>query len=356
MNTSTAIQKSVEKIEKTTSRKFPVTPIALVTGPKFELSVGDPDQPFFIASVDKVFIATLIAQLFDSGYCALDTPIGQLLPAADLAPLPVAEGVQNFRDITVEHLLSHTSGLPDVMLPPRGYETQCSIPNLYANPDRLWTLREFLAQAEHLPPFAKPGTRFLYSDTAYFLLIRIIEEAGNVGFAELLRTRIFEPSGMLDSVEWMIADRQRMDQLMSNLAPFWLGDNGSDYRALARNLTWHSGLGGISTVNDLVRFQRALHSGELCNLKWVRMFGTPRNRFRPGIHYGTGMVALRFAGFFPLLRGYPQPTGGLGYTATHMFYYPEQDTHVVLNYHAHRRMQASFQMHIRLARLIKQYG
>lgn len=68
------------------------------------------------------------------------------------------------------------------------------------------------------------------------------------------------------------------------------------------------------------------------------------------------MGALRFAGFFPLLRGYPQPVGGLGYTATHMFYYPEQDTHVVLDYHAHRRMQASFQMHIRLAGFIKQYG
>jgi D-alanyl-D-alanine carboxypeptidase len=39
-----------------------------------------------------------------------------------------------------------------------------------------------------------------------------------------------------------------------------------------------------------------------------------------------------------------------------MFYYPKQQTHVVLNYHAHRRMQASFQTHIRLAGIINRYG
>lgn len=356
MNVDTVIHKTIEKIEKTTSRKYPVTPLALVTGPKLELSAGDPDQPFYIASIDKVLIATLVAQLFDHGVCQPDTPIGQLLPASDLTSLPAAEGVDTARDITVQHLLSHTSGLPDVMLPPRGYDTECSIPNLLVDPHRLWTLQEFLAQAEHLPPFAKPGTRFLYSDTAYFLLIRIIEEAGSDGFAELLRRQVFEPAEMADSAKWISADDQRLSHLVEDLAPFWLAPHNSDYRAFAANLTWQNGLGGISTANDLVRFQRALHAGELCDPKWAQVFGTPRHRFRPGIHYGTGMVALRFAGLFPLLRGYPQPIGGLGYTATHMFYYPEQDTHVVLNYHAHRRMQASFQMHIRLAGLIKQYG
>lgn len=357
MSVETAIYKTVEKLERTTNRNVSVAPLALVTGPKLEFSAGNPDQPFFIASIDKVFIATLIAQLFDTGYCRPETAIGQLLPAADLAPLPAAAGVNNGRDVTVQHLLSHTSGLPDVMLPPRGYHTECSIPNLVADPGRVWTVQEFLAQAEQLPPFAKPGERFLYSDTAYFLLIRIIEEAHSGRFAEQLATRIFEPAGMADSLEWVAADDEQLDHLASKLAPFWLGKTGADVRrAFAPNLTWRNGMGGASTANDLVRFQRELHAGRLCDHQWVRLFGTPRSRFRPGIHYGTGMVALRFAGFFPLLRSYPQPTGGLGYTATHMFYYPEQQTHVVLNYHAHRRMQASFQMHIRIAGLIRRYG
>lgn len=356
MNASTAIRKTTEKLQRTTSRNFPVPPIALVTGRRLELSAGDPDQAFYIASIDKVFIATLIAQLCDEGHCQPDTPIGRLLPAEELAPLPAAPGVDSGRDITVQHLLSHTSGLPDVMLPPRGYRTTCSIENLGVDSSRMWTIPEFLQQAEHLPPFARPGERFRYSDTAYFLLMRIIEEARGGPFAEQARDRIFNPAGMADTAEWVNADVDRLDTLIPSLAPFWISGAGGDDRAFAPNLTWRNGLGGPSTANDLVRFQHELHGGRLCNPEWVSFLGTPRRRFRPGIHYGTGMVALRFGGFFPLLRGYPEPTGGLGYTATHMFYYPEQQTHVVLNYHAHHRMQASFQMHIRLAGLINRYG
>ncbi|WP_053383073.1 serine hydrolase domain-containing protein [Leucobacter celer] len=357
MSVDAAIRKSLERIQRPVGRGFPVPPIALVTGPRLELVAGDPDQPFWIASIDKVFIATLIAQLFDDGHCHPDTPLGELLPADEVAPLPAAAGIDNARDVTVQHLLSHTSGLPDVMLPPRGFTTECSIDAVGANPARVWTVPEFLRQADHLPPFARPGERFLYSDTAYLLLIRIIEEARGGGFGEQLRDRILDPCGMADSAAWVDAGAEEIDDLVPRLAPFWLGDPGrDDRRAFAPSLTWGSGMGGPSTANDLVRFQRELHGGRLCDPAWIRLFGAPRSRFRPGIHYGTGMVALRFGGFFPLLRGYPEPVGGLGYTATHMFYYPEQQTHVVLNYHAHRRMQASFQTHIRLAGIINRYG
>lgn len=357
MNADDTIRKITERLQRSTSRNYPVSPVALVTGPRLELSAGDPDQPFYVASIDKVFIATLIAQLFDDGHCSPDTPIGSLLPEADLSPLPAADGVDNARDVTVQHLLSHTSGLPDVLLPPRGYQTECSITELGRKPERVWTIPEMLLQAEHLPPFARPGERFRYSDTAYFLLIRIIEETRGTDFGEQLRTRIFSPSGMNDSTDWVNADGEKLATLVPRLAPFWIGKPGRDDRqAFAPNLTWSNGLGGAATANDLVRFQKELHGGRLCHPKWIGLMGTPRNRFRPGIHYGAGMVALRFAGFSPFLRGYPEAIGGLGYTATHMFYYPQQDTHVILNYHSHRRMQGSFQTHIRLASLIKKYG
>src|SRR5699024_1838907 len=107
MSLDTAIPKTVEKLRRTTSRTFP-SPVALVTGPRLEFSVGDADQPFYVASIDKVFIATLIAQLFDDKHFQPDTAIGDLLTADDLAPLPAAPGVDNARDVTVEHLLSHT--------------------------------------------------------------------------------------------------------------------------------------------------------------------------------------------------------------------------------------------------------
>jgi len=119
MSADTAVRKTVEKLQQSHTRRFPVSPIALVTGPRLEISSSDPDQPFYVASIDKVFIATLIAQLFDEARFGPDTPIGHLLPAADIEPLPAAPGIDNARDVTVEHLLSHTSGLPDLRQPAR---------------------------------------------------------------------------------------------------------------------------------------------------------------------------------------------------------------------------------------------
>ncbi|MGO0575881.1 hypothetical protein [Ornithinimicrobium panacihumi] len=53
-----------------------------------------------------------------------------------------------------------------------------------------------------------------------------------------------------------------------------------------------------------------------------------------------------------LLRGLPEPVGGLGISAMHSFYYADQDAHVVLNFHSTRAMAASFQTHIAIARAL----
>ncbi|WP_051266957.1 serine hydrolase domain-containing protein [Gulosibacter molinativorax] len=363
MDAHTATRRIAKSIEATTSKRFPVVPVALVSGPSVDLVTGDPDQPFFIASIDKVMIAVLIAQLLDEDSFALDAPIGGLVLAADLQPLPAAKRIDNARDVTVRHLLSHTSGLPDVVLPPDGYDRPSSIENLVAHPAHVWTLAEFLQQAEGLPSIGRPGEKFLYSDTAYFLLIRIIEEARGKPFGEVLRERILEPAHMRDTADWLVPDDATLKRLLPNLAPFWLSASRraitpgqDDSRALVPNIILANGVGVVSTANDLVRFQRELHGGRLCDTKWLQLFAEGKSQLRRGIYYGNGMVSLRFGEFWPLMRGYPTPSGGLGYTATHMFYYPKQRTHVILNYHAHQRMQASFQMHIRLAGLINRFG
>lgn len=338
---------------RTTTDRTPL-PTVLVRGPLVEVTTGDPDQPFFIASIDKVFIATLIAQLVDEGRIDPSSSIADLLPRQEIALLPArpTDSGPPTSSITVQQLLSHTSGLPDVMFPPRGHQSACSIRAIEANPERAWTTPEMLAEAENLPSLAAPGSVFHYGDTAYLLLIRIAEEARDAAYGDMLRSRIFERSGMADTASWVGATGDTLDSLHTRLAPFTLSARG-DGRAHLHNLVWTNGLGGISTANDLVRFQEHLHAGLLCSADAVQMMAADPRRLRPGIHYGSGLAILRFGGFSPFFRGYPQPVGGLGYTATHMFYYPQQKTHVVLNFGSHRAMARSFREHIRLAGLIR---
>ncbi|HLS44022.1 MAG TPA: serine hydrolase domain-containing protein [Ornithinicoccus sp.] len=325
-------------------------PQVLVRGPGLELTFGDQELPFHAASVGKVMTATLIGMLLEQGRFDVSTPIGRLLPERDLAGLPAAAGVTVSTDVTVEHLLTHTSGLPDYFEPPRGTDTAASATSVVADRDRYWSSADLLEEVRHLPPVGRPGERFAYGDTAYVLLGRIAEEATGQTFSQLLRELIFDPAGMAHSSTPYSDARSSEDVAHLRIAPFWLGREELS-TALAVSVDWAGG-GIVSTPDDLVRFQTALHGDRFVSEELREWMARPRHRLRPGIHYGAGLVTLRFGGFFPLLRNLPQPVGGIGAFATQMFYYPRQETHVVLNFHSSRQMARSVRTHIRIAQVI----
>lgn len=339
-------------LDRLTRRGGPLPPPqVLVRTPEWEFTYGDVEQPFHAASCGKLVTAALVAMLAERGRLDLDAPLGAVLPVDDTAGLPAAPGVDVARDVTVEHLLTHTSGLPDYFEPPRGYATDASVHGVTVHRDRRWTPRELLHESHRLPPAGRPGERFLYSDTNYVLLGRIAEEAGKDTLATLVRTEIFEPCGM-DRSSTPYDSTVIPDDLSGlDVAPFWIGGHELS-RAHGVSLDWAGG-GVVAPPADWVRFQQALHGGRLVSAATLARLTRSRHRFRRGLHYGAGTMTIRFHEFVPiLLRGLPRPVGHLGYLAAHTFYYPEQDAHVVLNFHSHSRMNASFTIHSRIARLI----
>ncbi|WP_203137490.1 serine hydrolase domain-containing protein [Microbacterium sp. JZ31] len=332
-------------------------PLVRVSAPDWEFGFGDVDKPFHAASSGKLFTATLIGMLAEQGLLALDSPIGRLLPHADVAGLPAAAGVDVGRAVTVQQLLAHTSGIPDFFDPPRGRATEASVRTLSRHRDRLWTPADLLDQARSLPAVGRPGERFHYSDTGYVLLGRIAEEAGGESFAAQLRTRLFEPTGMerastpYDST--LIPD----DLSTIDVAPFWI--EGEEFsRARCVSLDWAGG-NVVATADDFIRFQRALFGGRLIDAGLLEHLIRPRRRFRRGIHYGAGIMTLRFDEFIPLvMRGLSQPVGHLGVWASHVFSHREHEAHVVLNFHSTsmREMNESFRTHARVARILAGKG
>ena len=121
-------------------------PQVLIIAPGVRLSFGEVDRPFHTASAGKPFVAVAAARLAQQGLLSLDAPIGELAPGIDLSPLPAAPGVILSRELTLSRLLSHRSGLPDPVQPPRGRSTECSLDRLMRQPDRRWDLAEVLAQ------------------------------------------------------------------------------------------------------------------------------------------------------------------------------------------------------------------
>jgi CubicO group peptidase (beta-lactamase class C family) len=200
---------------------------------------------FELASVSKQFTATLIGMLQQEGRLQFDDPVSTYLD------LP-------WKDITIRHLLNHTSGLPDYQALMDRYWDKTRVAG---NPDILEYLNRYRP-----PALFRPGTRFEYSNTGYVLLASIAEAVSGMDFIELCRNRIFKPAGMrLTDVRSLaeraalrrfakghvfVADRNRhvrADSFPSSDYTLWLGNRKGPGRVSARAI-------------DLMRWDMALRS------------------------------------------------------------------------------------------------
>lgn len=215
------------------------------------------DAPFPIASITKTLVATLVLQLVDEGVLSLDDTVEQWLPGL----------VEDGDRITIEHLLSHRSGLVD----PEGYGWGAPITE--AN------LKAFL---DH-PLAGQPGKKTRYANVNYWVLGRVVEAATSRTLARELQSRIFDPAGMestrlatdLDRISGLPRGYNRRDKDVT--PPRFVG-------------AWAAG-GVVSTAADLAAFYDALYSGRLLPEAAVADMTTPRGTLEAGLaDYGLGQV------------------------------------------------------------------
>jgi D-alanyl-D-alanine carboxypeptidase len=278
-----------------------------------------PDTPFFVASITKRYIITLLLQAHEREELDLDTPVTEYLPAETTRGLHVLKGTDHTAAITPRHLASHTSGLPDF------YEKRRDgLPGLYtqliAGQDLSWSFEDALSinrlqQSPRFPPqdLTAARQRARYSDTGFQLLIRTLETVTGRTFSELLAERVLGPLGLERT--WTPADAQPAH------SPLHTGQ-----RRLEMPSTLRSTNDLFSTTDDLLFFQRALLGGQL--LRDPRPLTERRNRLHnaPVLKYGLGTMIFRVgrtAGINPVTL-----EGHSGSTGTWLFHCPELDLHL----------------------------
>ena len=169
------------------------------------------DTVLRIASITKTFTAIAVMQLWEQGLLDLDAPANDYLRAYRLIPARAS-----FRPATVRHLLTHTAGIPQMVLPSRALRTILTGSWLTEGGEsfdfgkHLPTLAEYYSGGLRL--VAEPGTRFTYGDHGFATLGQIIEDVSGVSFDRYLREHIFEPLGMGDT------DLLRSERVKSRLA------------------------------------------------------------------------------------------------------------------------------------------
>lgn len=240
----------------------------------------DRDTRFSLASTSKLFTVVAIGQLLESGQLALDNPITQYLPEHAHRP--------GWSDVTVSHLLSHTSGFGSYWGPA-----------FDAKRTALLTVQDHFALFEQTPLAFAPGTQFEYSNVGFIVLGAMIERVSGQDYFGFIQQHVFDPAGMRDSGYF------EADADTPNLAVGYtyrrLGDDPA--RGAARTSTHLTAFKGspagdaVGTAPDMVRFAQALLNEKLLRRATWNSFCVPLNSMvappgLPAMQLGLGFMVI----------------------------------------------------------------
>lgn len=301
----------------------------------------DHRTPFFLASTTKLLGTAMTLQLQSEGRLRLDDPIARFFPAAALAGLHRIDGREFTEAITVRHLLSHTSGLPDYFEEKRRDGTQFAT-GLLAGTDARWSLDDVIVAArDDLAPHFQPGAgrRAHYSDTNYQLLGRIIEQVAERPLVQAVEERIATRLGLSET--YLFEASRAADR--TPVMPLRNGPSRPEI-PLAIESTRLDG-GGVSTSAELLELIRAFFGGRLFPAEYLPQLYDWRAIFFP-LQYGIGVMRFELPWFFSPFARQPELLGHSGISGAFAFWSPRRDAFVAgsVNQLANRSLPYRFML------------
>ena len=258
------------------------------------------DTVFLLASITKPMTATCVMMMADRGLLSLDDPVVRHIPA-------FRGGDRSL--VTVRHLLTHSSGLPD-MLPDNVDLRRRHAP-----------LKDFVAGACQVPLLFRPGTEVRYQSMGILLAAEIVERLTKLPLRDFLRRELFQPLGMATASLGLggrsIAETARCevdDEPWGWNSPYWRG----------LGAPWGGAHGTVGDVARLLRFFARPPRGSVLRPATVRQMikkqtGSSKDRFGLGWMLSCGGSGSS-----------EQTFGHLGSTGTLCWHDPNQDRTFVL--------------------------
>ncbi|MDB5303966.1 MAG: estB 3 [Phycisphaerales bacterium] len=257
-----------------------------------DVAAGKPmktDAVFWIASMTKPITGTAIMMLQEEGKLSVDDPVGKYIP--ELGNLKTADGTTHV--ITLKHLLTHSSGMPDLS----NDEARSA-----------HTLGDLIPYSAKKALQFEPGTKWQYCQSGINTLGRVVEVVSGQSFPEFLQARLFTPLGMKDTTFYPTRDQVARLAKSYKLAdgklaevptPFLAGHDPSlhDYYPAANG-------GLFSTASDYARFlQMVLNKGSFNGKQYLKpesvkqmttvQSGDLKTGFTPGNGWGLGWCVVR---------------------------------------------------------------
>lgn len=236
---------------------------------------------FRIASTSKQFTAACIILLAEQGKLSLDDNLHQFYP----------EFPDYAKQITIRHLLNHTSGIRD-------YLTLASLKNLrnddyYEDTD----VMKWLVNQRELN--FNPGDEFLYSNSGYWLLGQIVNKAAGMNMAEFAKKEIFDPLKMTST-----HFHNNHNQIVKNRASGYIPISAEAYQISMTTLNMIGDGGIFTTINDIKKWDDSFYDNSVLSKEfWDRM--TQQGVLNNGevLEYASGLGISEYNGLKVISHG-----------------------------------------------------
>ena len=283
-------------------------------------SAGDlqPDSEYFVASVTKLYITALMIILRNENKLSFDDKIHKYFDDGFIDKIHVLDGIDYSNEITIEHLLSNASGLPDYFF----YEKVKSdaADKISFGNDEPWPLEKVVQRVKTLKPKFKPGQKgkVNYSDTNYQLMGAIIEKVTGLLIGDVMDEYLIKPLKLEHTYAYKNEDHQRP-------VLFYHKDQQVYAPNYIASITAEGGI--VSTARDSMVFLKAFFNGfyfsketiDELKVNW-RMIYFPGQFF-----FGLGIEKLWVPFFLSPFKPIKEILGFWGQTGAFAFYNPETE-------------------------------
>ncbi|WP_420601800.1 serine hydrolase domain-containing protein [Flagellimonas sp.] len=268
---------------------------------------------FGLASIGKTYIAVAVLKLVEEGKIGLDDKIEKYLPGEIIAGFPTA------KDVTIRHLLGHTSGLYN-------YNRNPELNELYLTGNlKLDTLSHINAlrryaygKTEH----TKPLGEYKYSSTNYLFLAMIMDKVVPEGHETYMRERLIKRYG-LKHTYYKETPPERLVEHYGDIDQNNITENLS--KETIETTNWYSGDDGVyAPIVQASLFLERLMKGKILNQQTLKEMTTWNDEKDPD--YGLGLMADKS---FPYKFLMGHSGRGIGIT-TDLYYFPKQDMTVAI--------------------------
>ncbi len=281
------------------------------------------DTPIYLASVTKLYTATVIMRLVEKGAISLYDPISKYLPDGLIRGIHIYKGKDYSHEITIKQLLSHSSGIADYYSEkPKGGKSLFEM--FLENPDRTWTVDETIERArKDLTPNFAPGTGTSYSDTNFQLLGKIIEAVSGKPLQTVYEDFIFRPLNLKHT--WLIGRSE--PQVAPSAHPADVFYKDKNITKIRENGSYWADGGIVSTAEEMIVFLKALNEGRMIKRDTLESMHQWHKLQFP-LQYGYGTMYFKLPPLMTKVMKVSPLWGHSGTTGSFLYFSKDQNLYL----------------------------